>query len=154
MIRALTENDTELLREAFSWRENTPPWFRQMVSEGQPEQNWDDYLEASAQMVEFGLFDPDFCGLISLYPCGSGVFSAHISAPRGTDPEKLALAAFTVREWLFKHGAKQIVAWVAARHRQLKRLCLLAGLTPDTVTMIRGQMKGKLITWERFSARV
>lgn len=153
MIRQLTPNDTELLREAFSWREQMPRWYREMDSVNGRELTLDEFLADSTQTLEFAVFDDEMIGLISLAPLGNDRYEAHLKAKRGADPEKLALAAFSIRAWAFKNGAKEIVAWVCRQHVSVKHLLGLGGLLPDTVTRIKGFMHGKLIYWERWSAR-
>lgn len=153
MIRKLEPIEIDLLRQAFDWREEYPSWFRTMLAEGAPDQSWEGYLQASREMVDFGIFEGEMYGLISIRPCGNSRYEAHIAAKRGSDLEKLAFAAYAIRDALFRQGAKEIIAWVASQHRSMKRLCRLAGLEPDTLTVIRGEIRNRLITWERFSAR-
>ncbi len=156
MIRKLDQDtDENLIRMAFFWRDDAPRWFREMRANSGPGETWEEWEAMKRDtFLEFGVFDDnEMYGLISLSPEGAGRFSAHISAKRGASGEELAFAAFAVRDWMFKHGAKEIYAWVMSRHRSLKRLCLLCGMRPDTVTMIKGQMRNKLILWERYSAR-
>lgn len=153
MIRKLTIADEALIRGAYGWREAFPRWFQVMLSEGGPGNEWDEYWAISQRCIEFGVFDDtEMFGLISLEPQGPSRMAAHISAKRGSNAEALAYAAFVVRDWLFKQGIKEIFAWVAARHPSLKKLCVLSGLKPDTLTMIKGVDRGRLIHWERYSA--
>ncbi len=152
MIRALDENDVELIKTAYYWRDEYPYWFREsMAALGEPE--WEGWWEQTKECLNYGIFEGEMVGLISLVPMGQGRVTAHINVKRGTDPEKLAYGAFCVRDWLFKNGIKEIFAWVASVNGGMKKLCRLAGLDPDTVTMIKGTMRNKLVVWERFSAR-
>lgn len=153
MIRLLTQNDTALFRQAYDWRERMPRWYREMDSVEGHELTFDEFLADSQRTLEFGVFEDGLIGLISLAPLGNNRYEAHLKSVRGADPERLALAAFSIRDWAFRHGVQEIIAWVAAKHVSVKQLLLLAGLLPDTVTRIKGEMMGGLIYWERFSAR-
>jgi hypothetical protein len=147
IVRALKPNEEYLFRQAYEWTADAPEWWKAMdrvypVSFG-------DYHLATfdESQFNFGIFDGEMFGLITVNHYGDGVFDVHIAAKRGASVELLAEAACMIRERLFKSGAQAIFGWVAKFNRGIIKVGEACGMHRDGVRMFKGECHGRVIEW-------
>ena len=142
--------DQALYAQAFEWEKNYPRWLRdaeKACSVPLPE-----FLERAVTRADIGIFAPDFCGMVSIIPRGEGVFEGHIWARRGSAVSVLAEAVDRIRQSLVRDvGMRAGFVWIVKNNRPIKKVCILAGLTPDGAEVVDGESHGKPIVWQRLS---
>jgi hypothetical protein len=154
MLKRLTSEDSELLREAFFWTQDAPKWHRDMDSTFGPD-NVEDFLVmlAEPENILIGIFNPDFVGLLIIACAGNDIFNAHLCAKRGTDLNVLAEGAYQAVQDFLRMGMKEGFCWVAEKNLAVRKLCDNIDFRHEGVVMYRGTYKGKLIKWLRYSIR-
>lgn len=154
MIRRLTPDDADLLREACAWDEDRPLWYRQMdavFNSGPVEQLIEKLGNATYWFV--GVFNPALEAIVIVENHGQGLFEGHLMARRGANGE---LIAATIQQLLYDLtdcGLGEAFVWVAARHLSVRQICSSIGLVPDGIVMYKGAYRGRVIRWLRHSIR-
>lgn len=154
LIRRLTIDDADILREAWGWDAGRPAWYRDMdaVFNAGTVDNLMAQLADPAR-VFIGVWDDTLHGVIIAEWKGSGYVEGHLLARRQADTQLLSVAIRHVLLDLTNHGLTHAFAWVAERNIGVRRLCVNIGLQPDGVIMWRGAYHGKPIKWLRHSVQ-
>lgn len=152
MIRRLTSDDADLLREAWEWDASRPSWYKQM-----------DKVFFSASVEDFitmlddwhycliGVFENDLIAIIIVEWKDNGQFEGHLVARRHANVGLIALAAEHVLYDMLDFGLEEASVWVAEKNAGVAKLCARIGLLPDGVVMYKGSYRGRLIKWLRHS---
>lgn len=153
MIRRLDpDKDESLLREAFSWDQGKPSWYRQMDRVFGPD-NVEDFLKLINDPLNafIGIFNPQLVGLIVVALASKDRYAAHLWAKRGTGLPVLVEAGCQVLNDMFGLGMVEGFVYVAEKNRTVRRLCEAIGFSEDGIVMYRGTYRGKIIKWIRLS---
>ncbi len=154
MLRRLTKDDSDLLREAYLWDEGRPQWYR----EADAVFNCGTADDLIAQIddkrkIFVGVFDPDFTAVVIIEWKGDGLFEGHLLARRGTNLETVIESANYLMRDMLQFGMQEVAVWIAEKNRSVRRLCDSIGLLPDGVVMYKGSYRGRVIRWLRHSIR-
>ena len=150
MIRRLTIEDANLLREAWQWDESRPSWFKQMdnvFNSG----TVDDLVAQVEKSAFIGIFSPQLSAIIIVEQHAGGSYEAHLMAQRGVDPAVIIAVGQQLIYDMLDYGLSEAVVWIAEKNRSIRKLCANIGFQPDGVTMYKGAYRGRVIKWLRYS---
>lgn len=152
MLRRLTHEDKDLLRQAYYWDSLTPRWFREadaVFNTGSA----DDLIAQLEDRVKWfiGIFDPHLQAVIIVENHGDGQFEGHLMARRDADVQLIALTIDHLLHDLLTFGLTEAFVWVAEKHRGMRKLCANIQFQPDGVSMYKGAYHGRVIKWLRYS---
>lgn len=154
MLRRLREQDADLLREACSWDDARPSWYREMDATFSLGTVEDFITQLSDWRNAFmGIFNPDLTAIILVVWCEPGRFTAHVMAKHGTDLQLVTTASKSILYDLLDFDLEEVSVWVAERNKSIRKLCASLGLLPDGVVMWKGSYRGRVIRWLRHSVR-
>lgn len=148
MLRRLTSEDSGLLREAFAWDANAPPWFQAANIAFGPN-DVEAFLNRDA--IAIGVFDPELIAVIVLTQTAPHMFNADLLAQRRADVVAIAAGASVVIDDFLRMGMKFGYCWVAEKNRGVRKLCGTIGLTRNGLTLYRGSYRGRNIKWLCYS---
>lgn len=157
MLKRLTSEDSELLREAYQWDKGKPQWFLDMDGVFGP-QTEDEFVGLAD--------DPQNCLLAIFRPIGLRIvqhemvglviitygeeFTAHLWAKRGTPLDVLWADIEQIKQDMFAIGMRACAVWVAERNIGVQRLCGMIGFQPTGVSMYKGTYRGRVIRWRKY----
>lgn len=152
MMRRLEKTDTVLIKEALSWSEGAPRWFRDA------DRAWgtitpDKYIEQMDDQADFGVFDGELVAVITLSLEGKGIFNSHLMVKRKAPVGLIVVSAVSIIRQLFENGMREGWAWPNKRNYGLRRILELIGMKRDGLEIIKGQSHGRPLTWVRYSCR-
>lgn len=157
-LRALNpEVDQALLRAAYDWIFEAPPWLRQaenIVAGINGCDSWEGYLKAalSPKETNIGLFNETMLALFTIQAEGEGCFQVHVNAKPDAPVTEMIAAAIQLRDLLFRQGAMEVYGFVAERNRPLRRFAELVGFRFSGVSIFKGSMRDRPIRWMRYYA--
>lgn len=152
-IRLLDETkDADLLRMAWSWKEDAPKWFRDSVMV--ENETFEDFIKSAKDEILFGVFnaeyyhfkEPEPTAVIRLTAHFLDTYQIHLMAHRATDWQVLAQAGLSVKKYLEERGAS-FFGWIPARNRGIVRLYKFLGFVNKGVKCYRGKMRNRAILW-------
>lgn len=154
LIRRLTIDDADVLREAWNWDTGRPSWYRQMdqvFNRGTVEDFVIQLADPSRAFI--GVWSNELYAVVVIQYHGAGVFEGHLLARRGTDIEMIARVVYSLLHDLLDYGLSEAIVWVAERNTSVRKLCARIGFQPDSVWMWKGAYRNRVIKWERYSIR-
>lgn len=152
MRRLDPDKDEDLIREALSWIDDAPLWFRNADAAWGPDTP-ETYLNQMRQdgQADFGVFDPELIAVITITLAGKGIFNSHLMVKRHANVDSLIIAAASLMKQLFEHNMREGWSWLAKRNRGAQRIVEAIGMTRDGVSMLKGQSHGRPLSWVRYS---
>jgi len=148
-LRRLNPDESDLLREVYSWDTDYPQWYQDIEkTERIP---LEQFISEAPLRADIGIFDDELIALISILQRGQGVFEGHVWAKRGTCLELLVGATQGLIKSLREDLGMRIgYVWVAKFNLPIKKLCIMAGLRFDGAVVADGESHGRPIIWQRF----
>ncbi len=154
MRRLDPDRDEALVREAVSWLDSQPLFFRNCDAAWGADESADDYLRHMREdaQADFGVFDEgELVAVITVTLEGKGVFNSHLMARPGARPEAVLRGVSGVLKGLRAEGMREGWAWLARKNYGARALLEAAGMRRDGVTRFKGQSHGAPIEWVRYS---
>jgi hypothetical protein len=148
LLKRLTSEDSELLREAFNWDRDAPPWF-QAANTAFGANDLDVFLARDAVFI--GVFDTELIAVIVLTMIAPHIFRADLLAQRRADTVTIAAGASIVISDFLSMGMKFGYCWVAEKNLGVRKVCGSIGLTHNGLTLYRGSYRGRDIKWLCYS---
>ena len=152
MLKRLTKDDSELIREAWEWTFTSPAWFQDMdkvFSQGTAEnliEQLDDWRK-----VFIGVLDPELAAIIIIEWKAEGLFEGHLMTRRRVNVQIIEAAINQVLHDSVEFGMREAFVWIAEKNLGVRKLCATLGMRPNGVAMYKGSYRGRVIKWQRYS---
>lgn len=156
MRRLNADKDQELVRQALSWIDEQPTFYRNCDAA------WgtvdaDSYLEMmrSDPQADFGVFEDDkLIAVITVTLEGKGIYNSHLLVKRRANVEAITICAMSVIKGLFENGMKEGWSWLARKNYGARKILESIGMRRDGVSRFKGQSHGQPIEWLRYGLGV
>lgn len=136
--------DHALLREAFSWSENAPRWFR----ESEEPESVEEFLETADQRLFYGIFDKEMKALLRFTPFVEQVLSVDLFATRDISMPVLTQASASIQAYLYDKGvANGFFGWIPTFNRSIRGLYAELGFQFSGVACYRGKTHNRPVKW-------
>lgn len=150
------DRDEALVREAVSWIDEQPPFYRDCNRAWDRGDTAEDYLELmrTEPQSDHGVFeDGRLIAVVTVTLEGKGVFNSHLMVKRGSSPRSIAQAASGVMKGLLAEGMIEGWSWLARKNYGARRILEAVGMKRDGVEQIKGRSHGRPVEWVRYSVR-
>lgn len=149
MIRLLdAQKDIELHREAWSWREGSPAWFRESLDIFK--ETFEEYIENIPNELHYGIFDGELIAIVRLIETEPYIMNIHLSAKRNTDLNVLVESGKAIRDHLINSNVKGFFGWLPKMNRSVRSLYFALGFTDSGVRCFKGKIRGRLAEFRQY----
>jgi hypothetical protein len=150
------DRDELLVREAVSWIEEQPRFYKDAALAWDGGDTAEDYLELmrAEPQADFGVFEGRWLvAVITVTLEGRGVYNSHLMVKKGTNPLTVAQGVSGVLKGLLAEGMREGWSWLAAKNVGARRILEAVGMKRDGVVRFKGQSRGRPIEWVRYGVR-